>query len=77
MRTVFVALFLTFAAVAQTSQDDLPVSLYTAGGPPPQVYIIQEQVGSDSSTNLPGVIGGVVGLVGAVGALVAKFQRRD
>jgi hypothetical protein len=73
-RITAAAIAATLILTAQTTIEDLPMSALTAGGPPAQVYIIQETA-QDAGNDLTSVIAAATALLAAAGAVLSKMQK--
>ena len=74
-RLTAAAAAMTLLLTAQTSTiEDLPISAITAGGPPMQVWVVQEPT-TDDSTDLTGLLTAAGALVAGVAALVGTIQK--
>lgn len=63
-------------AAAQEAPDELPLSYYTSGGPPPQVIIIQEPATADAEAlDLTSIIAAGSALATGAGVIAARFKK--
>jgi len=63
-------------ASAQETDGEIPLSYYTAGGPPPQVIIIQEPAtAEDEALDLTSIIAAGSALATGAGVIAARFKK--
>ena len=64
-------------AAAQETDGELPLSYYTAGGPAPQVIIIQEPgtADDDDALDLTSIIAAASALATGAGVIAARFKK--
>ena len=61
---------------AQETEGELPLSFYTAGGPPNTVVIIQEPASADDDVlDLTSIIAAASALATAAGVIAARFKN--
>lgn len=61
---------------AQETEGELPLSFYTAGGPPNTVVIIQEPASADDDVlDLTSIIAAASALATGAGVIAARFKK--
>ena len=63
-------------AAAQETDGEVPLSYYTAGGPAPQVIIIQDPAtAEDEALDLTSIIAAASALATGAGVIAARFKK--